>query len=85
MAPLGPQVCGAFLGMKLNAMVSAMMPDMTMPLQGGAGGGPGGPFGAGPFGGLAPPGSQPGMPPGGGPPEAQPFQAFRGTGMRLGG
>lgn len=77
----GSQLCGAFLGMKLNAMVSAMMPDMAMPLQGG---GPGGPFGAGPFGGLGPPGSQP-PPGGGGPPEAQPFQAFRGTGMRLGG
>ena len=100
------QAAGAFLGMKLNAMVSAMAPEMAMPLQGlgggmgpgapGAPGGPGGPgWGMGGMGGMGAPGMAPGGGAGGaggagggaggGAPETQPFQAFRGTGMRLGG
>ena len=85
----GSQVCGCFLGMKLNAMVSAMMPEMAMPLQGGLGpgglGGPPGGMGPGWGGPLdGPPGPGPGGP-SSGPSETQAFQAFRGTGMRLGG
>ncbi|CAK9044994.1 unnamed protein product [Durusdinium trenchii] len=93
------QASGAFLAMKLNALVS------REELLGAGPGGPGS-FGLQGLQGLMPPGggAPPGGPPGGPPPgsgpspfggggggggasgaEMQPFQAFQGTGMRLGG
>ena len=90
------QACGAFLGMKLNALVSQeqIAQGLIGPGLGPVGPGLGPGLGPGPGG---PPGPQtPFFPNQGnqgsqgneGPsrsPETQPFQAFQGTGMRLGG
>ncbi|CAJ1372155.1 unnamed protein product [Effrenium voratum] len=84
------QATGAFLGLKLNGLVTAtaaegpMMPLGLGNFPGTAGMGPGGTGGTGGTGGMGgPEPNRPGPPPG--PPPGPSFQAFQGTGMRLGG